>query len=384
MSWGLIMNMMGINSCHIQKFLKGGLPVNRKLSKNKYIYSTVGWTIIAVIIYRVFFFSAISTNTFNLNMSNRASKVIFYGLVTVLTAIYSLINYKKSQVVDVLSNPLYAMVIYTMVSKLDFFKTAVLWFLSITLGLIVLIMLLKALFKPNRHFNISNMFRKVRMNLRHSKFICKYGEISLLITLIIAPLILGAPSVSNEINSNSYINSNSFDLYEYTDDLSIFESNLWTESTLEERLEATQKAVDIEIAELGVNHRVEVETSNLSEYTLGSYSYGEQSIEIDTEYLEKCSNREILDLICHECYHAYQHSLIESYNSVADDYKGLMIYRNVENYKYELLNYDELSEDFYSYYDLNLERDARNYAQNRVDYYLLLVREESENIIVAG
>ena len=79
----------------------------------------------------------------------------------------------------------------------------------------------------------------------------------------------------------------------------------------------------------------------------------------------------MLDAVCHEEYHAYQYRLCDAWESVGADYKNLMAFSNVPDYKDNFENYVDGEDDFYGYYVLTCEQTARQYAASAVeDYYL--------------
>ena len=79
---------------------------------------------------------------------------------------------------------------------------------------------------------------------------------------------------------------------------------------------------------------------------------------------------EILDSLCHEAYHAYQHCLCEAYDSVDAEFRDLRAFEGILEYKAEFADYTHGDDDFYAYYFQRCEADARSYAEDAVyDYY---------------
>lgn len=352
--------------------------MSKRLAKTDYIYFNILWFSVVISIYRAFCFNSVSINAFNIYLSNRVSKFIFYSLVVALTLVNVFININQRKVANVFFNSLYPILIYSIISNFDYYASIIIGLLVVVAGGVAFICLLKGLFKPNKHFNIPLMLKRIFVKIRRSKFISNYGKLLMILILIIVPL------TNHSVNAVSNVDSNVFDIDEHIDELCDFKEDLWDNYDIDNRFDAFKNAVDIELKYLGVNYNVKVTLDNLGEQINGSYNDYNHLISIDKEYLKNCSNREALELVCHECYHCYQHALLESYDNIDNNYKSLMIFRDVETYRYEFLNYNELSQNFFSYYDLETERDARERAKDRADYYLFLIGEESRNAIVIG
>ena len=176
------------------------------------------------------------------------------------------------------------------------------------------------------------------------------------------------------------------DQTEYTiensvDVLAGLEDSRWKEMSLEERLDLARLIKNIEVCYLGIPHGVAVELGD-ADGVLAKYSDTDKQILIDAEYLSRATGREVLHTVCHEMYHAYQYRLCEAYDSVGDEYKDLLIFANVDDYRYEMENYIDVSEDEEAHSRQKLEENADSYADDAVgDYFrkinLFLHKEES-------
>lgn len=93
-------------------------------------------------------------------------------------------------------------------------------------------------------------------------------------------------------------------------------------------------------------------------------------ITINIDHLEVDPAHDILDSLCHEARHAYQHRLCDVYDSVSEEQRELLVFYNVQMYKQEFSNYVNGKEDAFGYYYQWCESDARAYAREAViDYY---------------
>ncbi len=94
----------------------------------------------------------------------------------------------------------------------------------------------------------------------------------------------------------------------------------------------------------------------------GSYFDYAHEIIIDRAHLLTASPWEVLDTVCHEAYHSYQHRLVDALAGADKDSRNLRLFRKANSYANEFHNYIDGKEDFCSYYHQDCESDAREYA----------------------
>ena len=99
------------------------------------------------------------------------------------------------------------------------------------------------------------------------------------------------------------------------------------------------------------------------------YSDVHRKIVMSKEYFESCDGKEALRVLCHEVYHAYQYRLCDAYDAIDDEYKELLAFGNVEDYKHEIYNYIDVADDAVKYDEQLLERNADKYANDAVGDY---------------
>lgn len=181
-----------------------------------------------------------------------------------------------------------------------------------------------------------------------------------------------------------------YDLSVYTTDnfskeLESFNAKNWSELTMSERLQLLQLIANIEANSMGIAQPFVVKSDNLVQkdkdiYTTGCYQSKYNTIYIDNYYLEAEESYWVLQTICHECYHGWQHSLVKLYFEAGEDCKQLRIFSDVREYIDNMKSYDEALQNFDQYYNLKLESMARSYGEDRAkDYYLLSLRINPAN-----
>lgn len=149
----------------------------------------------------------------------------------------------------------------------------------------------------------------------------------------------------------------------------LLQEDEWSKLNTEERLRVMKTIADIESNYLGIQ-KLTVCTEPLDENTLGHYNDATKTITLNLSYLSTADAKTMLSTLCHECYHSYQHRLVELYDQMEGEAKGLLLFRDASYYKDEFANYVDGSEDYESYSTQWCELDSDKYADEAIiDYY---------------
>lgn len=151
--------------------------------------------------------------------------------------------------------------------------------------------------------------------------------------------------------------------------------NDWLNMDSETKLEVLQTVADIETDYLGIPFQLNVHLANLPGSVLGCYSDRAHIIRIDSECFHNGSPDKLLEVVCHECYHAYQYCLCDVYGSMDTKYRALVDFKRVQTYQNEFNDYTDGSEDIDRYLAQKCEKDAYEYAENAVEDYHLRIRQ---------
>ncbi len=152
------------------------------------------------------------------------------------------------------------------------------------------------------------------------------------------------------------------------------DTDSWALLTSEEKLEVLQAVADYETNALGIPFRIKVSSADLSGNMLGCYSKDCRLICIRSDYLESADPAQLVNVVCHECRHGYQHALTNLYDSVPEAYQDLEIFDQAENYRYEFSHYRDSQIDFDQYYKQECEIDARAYAEEETEAFFECLR----------
>ena len=147
----------------------------------------------------------------------------------------------------------------------------------------------------------------------------------------------------------------------------------WQELSTQKRLDLLQLVANNECAILGVYHDVRVQSGIMRKNTvLGTYNSNEHVITININILKNASPQEAVEIIAHECYHAYQRCLTHLLADTNEQYKDLYLFTGVRQYVKEYSDYHdggETAEEYEKYYDQTVEEDARAFAESAVERY---------------
>ena len=153
----------------------------------------------------------------------------------------------------------------------------------------------------------------------------------------------------------------------HIDKVSGFNETEWDKLSLNDKIDLMQTVLNIETTYLGI-HPVSIASKKLDNGTLGEHSYSDSVVYIDYEVLAAETPEQCLKTVLHEVRHAYQHYVIEMLDWECEIVQTAHFYEEARRWKYELENYVSDSASFSTYYNQDVERDARWYAE--YSYYI--------------
>lgn len=146
-------------------------------------------------------------------------------------------------------------------------------------------------------------------------------------------------------------------------------SDKWATLSHEEKMNTLQTVVNIETTYLTTSP-ITLKSTKLEDSTVGQYSYDENIIYIDSEFMATSDSMDVIDTICHECRHAYQHSVVDMLDWSQDSVTTHYFYRSARQWKLEFSDYRNGQLDYNTYYQQSIEADARAYAERSVYVYM--------------
>ena len=350
--------------------LDRGTVMNDKNTESlrTYIFYNILYSFCALIWYRLVF-RLIPGRTYI------GSKTMLYVLVffCVFTGIV-LTHKRRRNSISTLVNIAIPFEMYTLITYFSEFRTLsiILMIISCGLGITYIILLLK---------------RKMPVRVKREIVIRKRVQKGLLGTRTIAAIIMLAmliPVGTSLFLTDSILpNTETVLVGIEAEDCTIANNietvrnnrqEIWKDLSVSDKMRTLQVIANIEARYLGLPHELNVQIESLDDGTIAHYVDSTHSISLNINYFNRDAT-EIVESLCHEAYHAYQHRLIEAYDSLDDDHKHLLAFAGVENFKYEFANYNHESDDFWSYYYQWCEVSARSYSADAITDYMDRIEE---------
>lgn len=338
---------------------------NNTMGKTEYIFENVFWALISMIWYKNILYRSIPGYTLAL------SKLVLWGLLMLFIAfgVALTIAFRRNNF-SVFVNVITPYEVYSIIAFQK--DMAVLSIAALGLALLIssaylLLILTKTVQNKARKKQI--LRRRIRYGIHGARTI-----IAFCMMIFIVPIGINAlfgETMAFKTTTAEVSNSEA----EYTiaaniDTVSNLLQDRWDTLNLNEKANTLQTVANIEASYLGLPHELNVKIDTLRESTIAQYDDRTHAITVSITYLESMPAEEMLDSICHESYHAYQHRLIDAYNSVDVEYRDLLTFYFVPIYEEEFQNYVDGKDDDLAYYFQMCEMKARDYAEESViDYY---------------
>lgn len=128
------------------------------------------------------------------------------------------------------------------------------------------------------------------------------------------------------------------------------------------RMETIQVLARVEQNYLGISG-VNIKYENLGKNTLGKANYEKNTVYINEELLKEESSENLVETLLHELYHLYTFRVIQVYQKLDREERGLLLFRVAEMSSQDMENYQDGDEDFEAYANQTCEYAARSYAE---------------------
>lgn len=209
----------------------------------------------------------------------------------------------------------------------------------------------------------------IRQVISQTQFIFAVGLTCAMVILGIGTLV-GSSILQPTVIATTYKESDEQTIENNIDVVLQLQEDVWDDLSAQERLDILQTIANIERRYLGIPHELNVSVANIGEYLLGCYDDKKHTITISLDSLMNDPADKVLNTVCHEAYHGYQHCIVSVLESTSEEAKNLRLFRDARNYAEEFSDYKSGGQGFYDYYYQECEMDAREYAEDAVfDYY---------------
>lgn len=147
------------------------------------------------------------------------------------------------------------------------------------------------------------------------------------------------------------------------------QEDVWKTLSPEKRLEVLQCVAHCEARYLGIWTPLTVKVEEMSDNLGGFYRDSDYTIHINRDAFLNKTGRELVEIICHESYHAYSFRLVDLYLNADEKEQQLMVFNKVKTYADEFENYVGSEKDLYEYYQQKCEKDAYVYGVSAMEDY---------------
>lgn len=148
------------------------------------------------------------------------------------------------------------------------------------------------------------------------------------------------------------------------------DDSIWKKLDRNKKEELLQLVADIESSELGLPYNLYIGIRSFGENE-GSSAYvaGDHKILLAEKAVQEASGEELIAMICHQAYHAYERSIVDLYMNTERAYQKLSAFGNVEQYVAELQKNVQALDDRLGEKSI-LETDAEKYETEKTEEYL--------------
>ena len=332
------------------------------MTKWGYILENILWAFLGVHWYKQICFANF------LELDDDLSKWILYLIVGTFVLIGILLTIKhRRNSVNTFVNIAFPFSVYTAIAYINYLRPLImiLLFLAVVISILYVIMTKRYSYtrssKKQKHFNFG------RFSILGTRTIITTCA-TLVIVYLFASTVTGFQLFRPESENAENAVPSFVEYYEKNaDKFDKLEQHTWSKLSTSEKLDVLQVVCNAEKAKLGIQEPIQIKSKLFQSNLLGEYIYKDNTVLINIKHLEEDSSYSILETVTHECYHSYERSLVNLYNSVSDEEKKLMTFSRAKHYKEEFDNYQD--GDSEGYYWQTVEEDARNYSEEAADDY---------------
>lgn len=332
----------------------------------KYIIDHLFWMITAMIWYRNILFTAIP------DMTVKQSKIILWISALVFIALGCILTMEKRRNdLSLFTNVLFPYELYAIISYRTYLPRLV-WGSVLLAGILSLAFIIFAMY-PTGHKEMQGtkmQKRQVVHSLLGARVITAICILVLIVPISVSNVFgLGlmttkAPLVSAASEAEEWTVENNIET------IRLLWEEEWKKLNPQQKMDVLGVVLNIEIRYLGLNHEVYLKGNVLDGETSAHYNHKDHEIVMDIGQLKTADAADVLDSLCHECYHAYQYQVIALYEETPEKYRNMLLFQYVGNYIEETSNYKDGNKDMAEYYYQTMEIQARQYAKCAVaDYY---------------
>lgn len=350
------------------------------MGKIEYIRENAFWGLLSMFWFRMILFRCIQGHTL------LESKLALWSIFLVFVSFGVLITFNHrrnnvSMIVNLLI-PYEAYALITYFRDMSALSTVVLS-VELVLSVLYFFMVMSPEIKDKAKKALI-LKRRTRFGLLGVRTISAFCLMAFIVPLVINA-VFGNSLSFNKVAAEVPTENSEWTIANNISTVSNLRQEVWETLSLNQKSDTLQTICNIEANYLGLPHELNLIIEKISsESTVSQYDDRTHTVTVSINYLDKMEAEEILDAVCHEAYHAYQHRLVDAYDNVGDEYKGLLIFYSAALYKEEFASYTDGDDDTFGYYIQVCEATARYYAADAVEDYYDKINEELDTADLAG
>ncbi len=161
---------------------------------------------------------------------------------------------------------------------------------------------------------------------------------------------------------------------EHPEEMRKLNATVFSTLSMQERLEALKFVMEVELAYLGCEGKVELMAEDTERATThGFFAPASGQICVQNALLEKGYVEECIETIMHECYHLYQYECVRFLAEQKNINSNLLMFQSVAKWEDCFINYQDSQKDYTSYRNQSLEDDAFDYAYESLREILRII-----------
>ena len=342
--------------------------------KAEFVIDHIWWASIIYLWYKPLLFRCFGA------CSLKESRLILFGIVSLCSLFGILLQMEKQRNgVSVLMNLLAGYGLYTLLTyfsvKRHLFHVSFVSIMALAAAYSTIILSHRISDRGKTKRILFRRFARIGRGIRN--LVCSglavimviIGSNSVFGTAVVTPAVT---PVNQSVASEQTIANN-------LDTLVLLREETWTSLSVDEKLSVLQTVANIEQHYLGLPHELNVGASNLRKGLEGYYDDSKHQIVVNMDNLIKGSSYEAVETIAHEAYHSLQRRMVDAFDEASEDMKQLIFFYTASVYKEEFAEYIDGEENYFGYYMMKCESDARQYSEIATEEYLARVEEYINN-----
>lgn len=331
------------------------------------------WGLVAANLYRTLAFKSVPT------LSLQQSNMTFWSIWAAVIVLGFLLTPKPNRsgmtVFATINTPLG---LYFILTYYELYTTAIL-LVMIATGIVLCIYITLVLALNIKDLWCGNLQGKVghfvRGFIHRARMIISMG-LAVVFLVFYINIYFGAP-LMDPVTSATDPKVNSQKISNNIDTILLLQEEEWENLDIQERLNVLQTVANIEATYLGLPHELNVTIDVLGEFTEGSYDDRTHTIAINLDHISEDSAHELVETVAHEAHHAYEHRLVDLFNSAGAHERNLLLFSRIEEYRDNFDNYIDGEDDILGYLYQAVEVDSVKYSILAVEDYYEAIDEYS-------